>query len=752
MDQNHQVIGPVHGDLIPVPEMFDPELNGATTERMNYSVLRPRHLRHRTDDEDDDQRSVFCRTCRNNHRLTYQIMGDFLPDDDHPDYERLLGNIENKRKALEQRYPPVCDECLPKVEQVLANQRTKLKTNLFNVALRRGKVDHIRSKRKYPRLSWIMAALIWMCGNICLLVIHYYDAGLLDLLSSLDRNSALKHPALAIQGFIKLAASTERLDLVICALAAGMTLLVFLDFFWNPVQFSLDRSPNSQLRTRRSLNIAQILSIPLRAVQCWSLYSLFSSPPAPLVSACLVFAHIGFCVAFLSGRYVRNPVTVQLGSARSPVTRAAHGREEEEREEGEGTSISDDERYHVSNHRTRLDPSKKKVNHRQEEDNPFISRTQPNIRYQSPNGPTAFPSSAPHPWDSRSSSPDNDNINWSPRKPRQSGDAGLLPPQFGMYRDPDNQAAQHHGMNAAHQQDQGHVALNARGLQPLNQANKFHSRAYEPSPLAHPSMIMDAAQQGTSLGEMFGFPSARFQPPENHFAHRSAAAAPQDMWTYRRRDESHSRTSRPTSLLDDEDTYGMDDDDDDDAEGSDADIKSVRHTRSKPKHKRKESTSDVDDLFGSFGFASSSAAPVHRGLNQKNKRDVDMFGQQRFFPPDGNTGLEDNFWGAVKIEDDELREIPRTREGRNMAMKKRLAIRWLLVGVLSRAVAHVAAMPWITLLAILLFVGVLLHAIGFWIVDQRQSWIPRSGQGELKKFKPVLMDKVFSVCYAVTIY
>ncbi|KAF9160503.1 hypothetical protein DFQ26_005430 [Actinomortierella ambigua] len=101
--------GPVHGDLIPVPEMFDSELNEATAERMSHSVFRRRYSRHQEDDEADDQRSVFCRTCRSNHRLTYQIMGDFLPDDDHPDYERLVGNIEQKRKALEQRYPPTLD-------------------------------------------------------------------------------------------------------------------------------------------------------------------------------------------------------------------------------------------------------------------------------------------------------------------------------------------------------------------------------------------------------------------------------------------------------------------------------------------------------------------------------------------------------------------------------------------------------------------------------------------------------------------
>ncbi|KAG0227782.1 hypothetical protein BGW41_003679 [Actinomortierella wolfii] len=196
--------GQKHGDIIPVPEMFDAELNEAKVELMNHAVYRQRRA-HRPKDNgsDDDKNSVFCKTCRNNHRLTYQMMSAYLPDEDDPDYERLLNNIEHKRKVLEQRYPPVCDECLPKVEQVLAHQHANLRINLFNAALKKSKVDHIRYIRKYPRLSWIFAAFLWICGNTVLLLIHYYAAGLPDLLPPLGRWDLLKQPALLAQDLIK---------------------------------------------------------------------------------------------------------------------------------------------------------------------------------------------------------------------------------------------------------------------------------------------------------------------------------------------------------------------------------------------------------------------------------------------------------------------------------------------------------------------------------------------------------------------
>ncbi|KAF8932107.1 hypothetical protein BGZ58_007220 [Dissophora ornata] len=139
---------------------------------------------------------------------------------------------------------------------------------------------------------------------------------------------------------------------------------------------------------------------------------------------------------------------------------------------------------------------------------------------------------------SRPGSPDINEINWSPRKP--SSAASVRPPAaFGMYRD-SNHADEQEGISFQASSRPG-SAGSAYGQQNVRSApsidNRFHARAYEPSPLANPSLITNMGLSNMSLGEMFGFPSAKFQPPENHFAHRSTRQNREqgmDAWSYRK--------------------------------------------------------------------------------------------------------------------------------------------------------------------------------------------------------------------------
>jgi hypothetical protein len=65
----------------------------------------------------------------------------------------------------------------------------------------------------------------------------------------------------------------------------------------------------------------------------------------------------------------------------------------------------------------------------------------------------------------------------------------------------------------------------------------------------------------------------------------------------------------------------------------------------------------------------------------------EAFGAQRYFPPEPETGLEDNFFGIVKIVDDylPLQQEPRSITGRNLMIKKRIARRWLVLILLCRS-------------------------------------------------------------------
>src|SRR5690554_2531466 len=114
---------------------------------------------------------------------------------------------------------------------------------------------------------------------------------------------------------------------------------------------------------------------------------------------------------------------------------------------------------------------------------------------------------------SRPSSPDMNQMKWSPKKPSLS--SASQPASFGMYRDPGH--AQSRDGHLFQERSQGlgssgsflgqgsSVHTNAN-----NMDNKFRSRAYEPSPLANPSLITNMGLSNMSFGELLGFPSAKF--------------------------------------------------------------------------------------------------------------------------------------------------------------------------------------------------------------------------------------------------
>lgn len=268
------------------------------------------------------------------------------------------------------------------------------------------------------------------------------------------------------------------------------------------------------------------------------------------------------------------------------------------------------------------------------------------------------------------------DMNWSSRDPA-SKNSTRSSAAFGMYRDPSQPARQDDTFRNPNQSgssgfSQGLQTSTSNGYPSGSTDTKFRLRAYEPSPLANPSMVTSLG--GMSLGEMFGFPSATFQPPENLFAHRSARGPEErnpDMWSYRRTTNSgnnlnrtlnHRNRSTQSRFADSAD-LDMDDDQDDFGAASGLALGRIGLD-----------ASEDSGPFGSFGRASLSEPSRFNSLSNGQ----DAFGAQRFFPPEPETGLEDNFLGIVKIVDDYLppQPGPRNIASRNLVFKKRLARGW----------------------------------------------------------------------------
>ncbi|GAC99561.1 hypothetical protein PHSY_007163 [Pseudozyma hubeiensis SY62] len=60
---------------------------------------------------------TFCHTCQTNQVLTLNMLADYLPSEDDPGYEKKLRNLPEYEASLASRYPPVCSDCAPRVQE-----------------------------------------------------------------------------------------------------------------------------------------------------------------------------------------------------------------------------------------------------------------------------------------------------------------------------------------------------------------------------------------------------------------------------------------------------------------------------------------------------------------------------------------------------------------------------------------------------------------------------------------------------------
>ncbi|KZT57864.1 hypothetical protein CALCODRAFT_469250, partial [Calocera cornea HHB12733] len=63
--------------------------------------------------------SPFCTQCVTNQKLIVEMLANYIPDESDPTHPSALANIAAYRRDLERRYPPLCEECRPRVEAEL---------------------------------------------------------------------------------------------------------------------------------------------------------------------------------------------------------------------------------------------------------------------------------------------------------------------------------------------------------------------------------------------------------------------------------------------------------------------------------------------------------------------------------------------------------------------------------------------------------------------------------------------------------
>lgn len=90
----------------------------------------------------------FCHTCQTNQMLLVNLLSNYLPPPHHPDYAQRLEKLPEYRESLHVRYPPVCANCMPAVEEEI-----RKKDHMARIKALGGWLNDSRGKEKQRQVS-----------------------------------------------------------------------------------------------------------------------------------------------------------------------------------------------------------------------------------------------------------------------------------------------------------------------------------------------------------------------------------------------------------------------------------------------------------------------------------------------------------------------------------------------------------------------------------------------------------------------
>ncbi|KAF8167742.1 Ima1 N-terminal domain-containing protein [Crassisporium funariophilum] len=116
----------------------------------------------------------FCHSCQTNQMLTVNLLSNYLPAPESPDYESRLEMLPAYRESLYLRYPPVCESCLPQVEEEIRNKEQMARVKALGGWLSKGKERQRRvSGPDIEREKATVAPMFWWKIRGCLWALSF---------------------------------------------------------------------------------------------------------------------------------------------------------------------------------------------------------------------------------------------------------------------------------------------------------------------------------------------------------------------------------------------------------------------------------------------------------------------------------------------------------------------------------------------------------------------------------------------------
>ena len=211
---------------------------------------------------------LFCNTCQRNQILLNKTLAEYLPDEEDPDYARYEASLPAYTAELEERYPQVCQACLPRVhDQIRAAGYAAKADNLRRIidkSQKHSRTVHtsrqtwtlvVIALAKWAYISSIAAGLLWHA---------------LSLMTALDRAAWVDSDSAWYMCFTQ-AITTQHVDQS-CLVSPSMLALVqyalaadLLTLWWNPKLRVKTKSLTGRMRGLKSLWLVRGAVFLLRA-------------------------------------------------------------------------------------------------------------------------------------------------------------------------------------------------------------------------------------------------------------------------------------------------------------------------------------------------------------------------------------------------------------------------------------------------------------------------------------------------------
>ncbi|CCM05198.1 uncharacterized protein FIBRA_07407 [Fibroporia radiculosa] len=115
---------------------------------------------------------MFCHTCQTNQMLLSNLLSSYLPPPDDLEYEQRAALLPEYKRSIEARYPPICADCAPAVEEEIRKRDHMAQTRALGAFLRESnptRRNTTQTQYEKDRLSreivlWRIRGVLWMAS------------------------------------------------------------------------------------------------------------------------------------------------------------------------------------------------------------------------------------------------------------------------------------------------------------------------------------------------------------------------------------------------------------------------------------------------------------------------------------------------------------------------------------------------------------------------------------------------------------